>query len=190
MIDKKIKALYEAKHGDLVNILVDIIKYQDDRISDLEKIEKSKYATAYTIQINEQNTITKDEFIQNIQCNSDYVDIQDYNKIIISVDFIISEVLKTFKEITENIMNNETMTDVEFHYIKQDSHNIGYRLDFAVFINRNCDINYNNYIKFIDGKLEIKLCEAIERCGIENEMITRLSNLSQYLLEIDYPDIL
>lgn len=121
MIDKKIKELKEANLGNIVDVLVDIIKYQDDRISELEK---SKYDNVcpipkFTLEGNTtpiNNTITKDEFIQNVQCNSVDVEIQDYNNIVITKDFIISEITKTFKEITETIMNSESMTDISFHY--------------------------------------------------------------------------
>lgn len=74
MIDKKIKELKEANLGNIVDVLVDIIKYQDDRISELEKTKYDnvcpipKFTLEYTIPIN--STITKKDFIQNIQCNS------------------------------------------------------------------------------------------------------------------------
>lgn len=199
MIDKKIKELKEANLGNIVDVLVDIIKYQDDRISELEK---SKYDNVcpipkFTLEGNTtpiNNTITKDEFIQNVQCNSVDVEIQDYNNIVITKDFIISEITKTFKEITETIMNSESMTDISFHYYnffnKHGTCNEGYRLNFGVFINQRCTTEYDNYVKLVDGKIEIKLCETIERCGIEDEMIIRLEKLSQHLLKLGYPDII
>ena len=198
MIDKKIKALYEAKHGDLVNVLVDIIKYQDERISELEKIEKSKHEIVCTIPkftlehtIPIIHTFTKEDLFKNVQ---HYLDSNDtYDSIVITKDFIISKVTETFKEITETIMNSESMVDISFHYYnffdKHSECNEGYRLNFGVFINQRCTTEYDNYVKLVDGKIEIKLCEAIERCGIEEEMVIRLSNLSQHLLKLGYPNL-
>lgn len=208
MIDKKIKELKEANIGNIVDVLVDIIKSQDERISELEKIEKSKYDIGCTVPtftlegntIPYNNTITKDGFIQNTQYNSGDTEIYIYNEpydsIDITKDYIITKVTETFKEITENIMNNESMTDIEFEYIfylkdigTKYHQNTGYKLNFGVFINRGYAIDYDNNIIFTNGKIEIKLCEAIELGGIEDEMKKRLSNLSQHLLKLGYPNI-